>query len=151
MADNVKNIQENLGDFLSKEAELAKAELVPSAKKAGIGAGMFAISLGFALHAVWMIVIALAAVFTWLLTLTGMSLALSLILGFLIAAVVSLILAGIFALIGIGNFKKVKAPSATIAEFKATLNALSDGWTRKDDPAMPVKKPDLNVVPGERA
>lgn len=151
MADNVKDIRENLGDFLSKEAELAKAELVPSAKKAGIGAGMFAISLGFALHAVWMLVIALAALFTWLLTLTGLSLALSFILGFLIAAVVSLIFAGVFALIGIGNFKKVKAPEATIAEFKATLNAVSDGWSRKNDPAMPAKHPDLNVVPGESA
>lgn len=151
MADNVKNIQDHLGNFLSKEAELAKAELVPSAKKAGIGTGMLAVSLGFALHAVWMIVIALAALFTWLLTLTGMSLALSFILGFLIAAVVSLIFAAIFALIGISKFKKVKAPEATIAEFKATLNAVADGWSRKNDPAMPVKQPDLNVIPGERA
>lgn len=146
MADNVTQIKDQLSVFISKETELAKAELVPAAKHAGKGIGFFAVSLAFVLHAVWMLVIALAALFTWLMSLTGLSTPLSFIFGFLIAMVVSLIIGGIFALIGLRNVKKVKAPEATIAEFKATVGAIADGWGRKQDPAMPVKSPDLNVV-----
>ncbi|WP_296138653.1 phage holin family protein [uncultured Tessaracoccus sp.] len=151
MADHVTTIKHQLGVFLSKEVELAKAELGPAAKHAGVGTGMLAISLGFALHAVWMFVIALAALFTWLMTLTGLSLALSLIFGFLIATVVSLVLAGIFALVGLRRYKKIKAPEATIAEAKSTIKAISDGWSQREDPAMPERRPNLGVVPGETA
>lgn len=149
MADNLQDIKDHLGTFFEKETELAKAEIVPSAKKAGIGSGLFAVALAFTLHAVWMLVIALAALFTWLMYLLGLSIPLSFVLGFLCAMVVSLLIAGLFALFGWLNFKKVKAPTATIAEFKATTNAIIDGWGRKDDPAMPIKSPDLKVVDGK--
>lgn len=148
MADNITHIKDHLGDFLEKETELAKAELVPSAKHAGFGAGFFAVALAFVLHAVWMLVIALAALFTWMLYLVGLSVPLSFILGFLIAMLVSLLIAGLFGLLGWSRFKKVKAPTATIGEFKATISAIADGWARKEDPAMPIKSPDLHVVDG---
>lgn len=146
MADNVTRIKEQLGVFLDKETELAKAELVPAAKKAGIGSGMFVVALAFVLHAVWMFVIALAALLAWLISLTGLSTALSIVLGFLAAMLISLIFAAVFAALGWGNFKKVKAPKATIAEFKATVGAITDGWARREDPSMPIKSPDLGIV-----
>lgn len=146
MADNVNDIKDRLTTFLSQEAELAKAEIVPSAKKAGVGSVMFIIALTFVLHALWMFVIALTAVLAWLISLTGLDMLLSVTLGFLAAFLISLIVGGIFAAIGLGKFKKVKAPTATIEEFKATLNAVVDGFTKKDASTMPVERPDLTVV-----
>lgn len=154
MADNLTRIQQQLGEFVEKEKELAKAEIVPSAKKAGVGSVLFVVALAFALHAVWMLVIALAALFSWLVSLTGLSTLLSIIFGFLIATIVSLILAGIFGLLGWSKFKKVKAPSATIAEFKATAQAVIDGF-KKGDHELPVKAPGapgrLKVIDDESA
>jgi tetrahydromethanopterin S-methyltransferase subunit F len=147
MADNVNDIagtvddiKQQLSEFIAREKELAKAEIVPSAKKAGVGSVLAVLALAFALHAVWMLVIALAAVFAWLVSLTGLSTALSIVFGFLIAAVISLIVAGILGLLGYRKFKKVKAPTATIAEFKATLSALVDGFT-KGEKGLPVRAP----------
>lgn len=153
MADNVHRIKEQLGAFLTKETELAKAEIVPSAKKAAWGSGLVVVALAFALHAVWMLVIALAAVFTWLMSLTGLSTELSIVFGFLIATVVSLLIAGVFGLLGWRKFKQVRAPKATIAEAKLTLNAIVDGFT-KGDQGLPVKvpgAPDLTVVDEHRS
>ncbi|NLE97755.1 MAG: phage holin family protein, partial [Propionibacterium sp.] len=110
MADNLTTIKEQLSDFISKETELAKAEIVPSAKKALWGTVLGVVALAFALHAVWMLVIALAAVFTWLISLTGLSVPLSLVFGFLIAMVVSLIIGAVFGFLAYRKFKKVKAP-----------------------------------------
>lgn len=149
MADKLTNIKDHLTDFVSKETELAKAEIVPSAKKAGMGSVMFIVALVFVLHAVWMLIIALAGLFSWLVSLTGLSTALSIVLGFLIATVVSLILGGVFAFIGYRHFKKVKAPKATIAEFKATLNAVTESIGGKNHGALPEGTPGLTVVDHE--
>ena len=46
-------IKDSLSEFVAKTSELAKAELKPSAKAAGIGAGFFAGAAVFALHAIW--------------------------------------------------------------------------------------------------
>lgn len=149
MADNLTNIKDHLSDFVSKETELAKAEIVPSAKKAGLGSAMVIIALVFVLHAVWMLIIALAGLFSWLVSLAGLSTPISLVLGFLIAMLVSLILAGIFGFIGYRYFKKVKAPTATIAEFKATVNAVTESIAGKNHGAMPQSTPGLTVVDEE--
>lgn len=141
MADNLGNIKDQLGEFFSKEAELAKAEIVPSAKKALSGTIFGIIALTFGLHAIWMLVIALAAVFTWLMSLLGLSVPLSLIFGFLIAMVVSLLIGAVFALVAWRKFKKVKAPTATIAEAKATLTAITDGLSGKGDDGLPARAP----------
>lgn len=146
MADNVSRIKQHLGEFFSKESELAKAELVPSLKSAGKGTGLMVVALGFVLHAAWMLVIALSAVFTWLFTLTGLSLALSLVFGFLMAAVLALLIAALFALFGLRSFKKVKAPKATIAEFSATVDAIAQGFGRKEDDHLPAESRGLGDI-----
>lgn len=145
MASNLNTIKDQLSAFASREAELAKLELLPAAKNAGKGSAVFVVSLGFALHAVWMFVIALAALFTWLMTLTGLSLIVCMILGFLCAGFVSLILAGIFAFIGVVFFKKVRSPKATIEELKATVSAIGEGWTKKEN--EPTARVDLTEKP----
>lgn len=141
MADNLSNIKDQLGEFFSKEAELAKAEIVPSAKKGLFGTVLAIVALTFALHAVWMLVIALAAVFTWLISLWGLSVELSLIFGFLIAAVVSLLIGAGFGFFAFRKFKQVKAPTATIAEAKATFSAITDGLSGRGDDGLPARAP----------
>lgn len=136
MADNVNEIKELLSDFAAKEAELAKAELIPAAKKAGLGTGMLAISLAFVLHAVWMLIISLTTLLTWLFSLTGLSTPISIVLGFLVAFFIALAFAALFGWLGLRYFKKVKAPHGTIAEAKGLLDAIMIGLGRQQTSIM---------------
>ena len=47
-------------------------------------------------------------------------------LGFLVSVVFSLLVAAVLVTFGLGKFKQVKKPEATIAEAKATLDAVVD-------------------------
>ena len=58
------DIKDAVSDFISKESELAAAEIKPAAKAAGFGAGFFAGAAVFVLHAVWMLVILIALAVT---------------------------------------------------------------------------------------
>ncbi len=123
----VQRIREGLTQFVAAETELAKAEVVPAAKHAGIGSGLFAGAAAFLGHALWMLIIALALAIGWLLdSVTGLSTWGAFTLGFVITAVISIIIAAILALIGKSQIKKVRKPEATIAEAKATMSALAD-------------------------
>ena len=122
-----QQVRTSLAEFVSKETELAKAELVPTAKQAGIGSGMFAGAGAFALHALWMIIIAIALAIAWLLnSVTVLGPWGSGTIAFVITAVFSLLVAFILVKLGQSRFKKVGAPEATIAEAKATFTAISD-------------------------
>lgn len=120
-----------VADFGAREAELAQAEITPIVKNAGIGAGMFGGAAAMGVQALWMLLIALALALGLLWdTVTALSTWASMTLGFVSAAILWLIVAGVLALIGKGRFGKVQAPKATIAEAKATLQAVSDAVSR---------------------
>lgn len=122
-----QQVRTSLAEFVSKETELAKAELVPSAKQAGVGSGMFAGAGVLALHALWMIIIAISLAIAWLLnSLTVLGPWGSGTIAFIITAVFSLLLAFVLVKLGQSRFKKVSKPDATIAEAKATLTAITD-------------------------
>jgi hypothetical protein len=113
VSDLIKNISDDVKHLVQDEIELAKAELIPSAKKAGIGAGMFGAAGYFGINGLTLLYVAAA--------LGIYALGLSLWLSFLIVAVVLLLLAGILALIGLNNVKKVKGPEKTIAQAKLSV------------------------------
>ena len=137
-------IKEAVSDFVSKESELAAAEIKPAAKAAGMGAGFFAGAAVFALHAVWMLVILIAlAVGLLLNALTPMGPFPSITLGFLVSVIFSLVVAGVLFLMGRGKFKHVKKPDATIAEAKATFDVVIDRITGGGRPDEIVKVDDL--------
>ncbi|MCC2594379.1 phage holin family protein [Tessaracoccus sp. OS52] len=122
----------DFAEFVEREKELAKAELVPAARHAGIGGALFGGVGVFAFHAIWMLIIALALAVGWLLdSVTVLGPWGSLTIGFVVTAVVSLLIAFILLKIGQGQFKRVHAPEATIAEAKATMAALADAATGK--------------------
>ena len=113
VADIIKSITDDVKHLVQDEIELAKAELVPSAKKAGIGAGLLGGAGYFGINGLTLLYVAAA--------LGLYALGLSLWLSFLIVAVVLLVIAGILGLIGLVNLKKVKGPDKTIAQAKESV------------------------------
>lgn len=145
-----EKVKSSLGEFVSKETELAKAEIVPAAKHAGFGSGMFAGAGIFALHALWMIIIAISLAIAWLLnSVTVLGPWGSGTIAFVITAVFSLLVAFILVKLGQSRFKKVSKPDATIAEAKATFSAISD--TLSGDSAAHRELAAQNVIPGATA
>lgn len=145
-----QQIKTSLAEFVSKETELAKAEVVPAAKQAGIGSGLFAGAGILALHALWMILIAVVLAIAWLLnSVTNLGPWASGTFAFVITAVFSLLVAFILVKVAQSRFKKVSMPEATIAEAKATLTAISDAVSGDNpaDRALAAK----NVIPGATA
>lgn len=145
-----KQVKASLAEFISKETELAKAEVVPAAKQAGIGSGLFAGAGILALHALWMILIAIVLAIAWLLnSVTILGPWASGTFAFLITAIFSLLVAFILAKVGQSRFKKVSKPEATIAEAKATLTAISDAVS--GDGTADRGLASRNVIPGATA
>ncbi|MCW2805303.1 MAG: hypothetical protein QOF52_2037 [Propionibacteriaceae bacterium] len=108
VGDLIKSITDDVKSLVRGEIELAKAELTPSAKNAGLGAGLFGGAGYFGINAMTLLYIAAA--------LGLAALGVPLWLAFLIVAVVLLIIAAILALIGKSRIDKVKGPDATIAQ-----------------------------------
>lgn len=126
------DVKDAISGFIANESELAAAELKPAAKAAGIGSAMFAGAGVFLFHAVWMLVIIIAlAVGLLLNALTSLQPWTSITLGFVASMLFSIIVAVVLALIGKGKFKDVKKPEATIAEAKATIDAVSNALTSR--------------------
>ncbi len=143
-ASTFNRVAANVSDFIAVESELAKAELVPAAKHAGIGTGFFAGAGAFIFHALWMLVIAMALAISWALnSFTPLGPWGSFTIGFLLTVMFSLLIAFILIMLGRRQFKQVKKPEATIAEAKATAAAISAalGTTPTDEPTLTAYRP----------
>lgn len=110
----IKSITDDVKLLVRDEVALAKAELIPAAKNAGIGAGLFGAAAYFAISALSILYIALAL---GLAAATGWSYWLS----FLLVGVLLLLVAGACAAIGLSRVKKVKGPDKTIAQANQTV------------------------------
>ncbi len=133
-ASTLNRVKENVSDFIAVESELAKAELVPAAKHAGIGTGLFAGASAFIFHAIWMLIIAVAIAISWALnSFTPLGPWGAFTFGFLITVVMSLLIAFILIMLGRAQLRQVKKPEATIAEAKATLDSISDALGAQPD------------------
>jgi len=113
VGDLIKGITDDVKSLVRGEIELAKAELVPSAKNAGVGAGMFGGAGYFGVNGLLLLYIAAA--------LGLAALGVPAWLAFVIVGVVLLVIAGILALIGLRLVKKVKGPEATVAQANQTV------------------------------
>ena len=122
VSEIIANIREDVKAMVQGEVELAKAELVPAAKSAGIGAGLFAGAGYFAISALSLLFTAAA--------LGIFALGLPLWLSFLIMGVFLLLIAGVLGLIGLRNVKKVKPPEQTISEAQRTVTAVKGAIAR---------------------
>jgi hypothetical protein len=123
----VKSITGDVKLLVRDEIQLAKSELVPAAKNAGIGAGMFGAAGYFAICA--LSVLYFAAAFGLV------ALGLSEWLAFLIVGVVLLLIAAVLGLVGLMLIRKVKGPQRTIASANATVAELKAAFQRSNDAA----------------
>lgn len=141
VGDLVKSITDDVKLLVRGEIELAKTELVPSAKSAGIGAGLFGGAGYFAINAATLLYIAAAlglaalGVPTWL--------------AFVIVAVVLLVIAAVLALIGLRKVKQVKGPDATIAQAKQSVAEIK-GAVQRGQAAAKAPQIEGHVVGGSR-
>ncbi len=115
VSDLIKGISDDMKLLVRDEIQLAKAELVPAAKNAGIGAGLFGAAGYFAICALSVLYFAAAfalaqVVDTWL--------------AFLIVGVVLLLIAAVLGLVGFVLVRRVKAPEKTIANANATVTEI---------------------------
>jgi hypothetical protein len=114
VGDIIKGIQDDVKLLVRDEIELAKSELIPSAKQAGLGAGLlggagyFGISGMLLLYFAAAYGIVAAGLPAWL--------------AFLIVGGALLVLAAILGLIGRARVKKVKPPDRTIAAATQTVD-----------------------------
>lgn len=126
VGDLTKLISEDVKTLISDEIALAKAELIPSAKHAGIGAGMFGGAGYFAMNGLSLLFLAGALGISALFKApTGW-----VALGFAIMAVLVFLIAGILALVGKGQFGKVKGPERTIVQAQTSIQAVKGAIAR---------------------
>ena len=133
IADVIKSIQADVTTIVHGELELAKAELLPQAKRAGIGAGMFGAVgyLGLSAMAVMFATIGFAWAIgyqAWF----GLEILPALFWGFLTDMVTILLLAGLLAAIGKAQLK-FSEPKATIAQAEASMAAVAGAVERGKD------------------
>ena len=115
VSDLIKGITDDVKLLVRDEIQLAKTELVPAAKNAGIGAGLFGAAGYFAISALSILYFAAAfalaqVVETWL--------------AFLIVGVALLLIAAVLGLVGFVLVRKVRGPQRTIASANATVAEL---------------------------
>jgi membrane protein implicated in regulation of membrane protease activity len=96
----------DVSTLVRSEIELAKAEIGRSAKKAGVGAGLFGVAGVMAAFAGIFFFIALAELLTWLGLLRWLS--------YLIVFALLLFVAVVAALIGMRMLKKIEKPERTM-------------------------------------
>ena len=109
----VSNATEQMSQLVRSEVELAKTELAESAKKGGIGAGLFGGAGTIALYSSFFFFFFLAELLAiWLDRWAA----------FLIVFLIMIVLAGILAFVGLKNVKQVKAPQTTIDSTKELKN-----------------------------
>lgn len=132
VADTVKAITSDVQQLVRTEIELAKAELLPSAKTAGTGAGLFGGAGVFGLYALGLLFFGLS----WLI---GESLG-RVWLGFLAMTVLLLIIAGILFLVGRAKLKQAdfsaSRTKASAAQTAAAVKGAVAAVTNPDQPAL---------------
>jgi len=108
---------EHISTLIRGEVELAKAEITTSAKRGGIGAGMFG-AAG--------VILLLSVVFLFIALAEGLvALGLPRWVSYLIVWAFFVLLAGLLVLVGVRMLKKVKAPERTIETLKDSKELLS--------------------------
>lgn len=136
IAEVIKNIQADVTTIVRGELELAKAELMPQAKAAGIGAGMFSVAAVVGLTGLTVLLLGL----TFWLSLGfqvwfQLELLAALAWGFAVMAVLFFLVAGVVALLG-KNQLKFTGAARTAASTEATVAAVKTAVEKgKDDVA----------------
>jgi hypothetical protein len=128
IAELIKSVQEDVTTIVRGEIELVKAELVPQAKSAGVGAGLFGAAGYLALTGSILLFIGGSFGLSALYASIGFTTYVALLLGFISAAVILFILAGLLALIGKSRMK-FSGPDKTISSVEQSVGAVRSAVT----------------------
>lgn len=118
----IQSITDDMKLLVKDEIELAKSELKPSAKFAGIGGG-------FAAMALYLLIVGSILLFITI-ALVLYALGLAPWLSFLIVTVALFLVAGVFGLVAYTQIKKVKAPERSIAQAQDAVAEISGAVKR---------------------
>lgn len=150
-SETVKSITEDVKFIAKTEIELAKAEVLPKVKSAGIGAGLLGGAGYFALNAASLLYVA-ASLGVGILLMSVFEILPAITLGFVIVAVVMLLIAGILALVGKGKLEAMKdpQPKLAISQAEGVVEDLKGAVRRGQDgvPASITARSRAVVVPG---
>lgn len=126
----VNNLVVDTKSAVNDNIALAKAEVAPAAKAAGVGGGMFGAAGYLGANAASLLFLAgglgFGVLYSHLLDWGVMA---ATALGFVTMAVILLILAGILALVGKKKLKDVQPPKQAIAEAKTTVETVKRSLT----------------------
>lgn len=133
VGDILRHTMADVSLLTSRVIELAKVELIPSAKTAGVGAGLLVGAAVFALFALGLIFIGCSV-------LIGEALG-SVWLGFLIMAAGLLVITGVLAAIGVtqlnkSDFSATRTKQAATASITAVKGAVDRATTAAKTPAL---------------
>ena len=127
----VQSAMADVSSLIRSEVELAKAEVGRSAKKAGIGAGAFGVAGVLLGVSTVFLFITIAEFLTWL--------GLQRWISYLIVWAFFVLLAGIAALIGRGQLKKIEKPERTIETLRdlpEVMHRETPGQRRREVPTV---------------
>lgn len=129
--DTIKSISEDVRSLVQAEVALAKAELMPKAKSAGLGAGLLGGAGYLALNAATLLYIA-ASIGVGILLGGAVGVVPGIALGFLIVAVVMLAIAAVCVFIGQAKLKAMKdpKPELAIANAQGAITDVKDAVAR---------------------
>ncbi|MDR1768792.1 MAG: phage holin family protein [Propionibacteriaceae bacterium] len=130
MADSfgtlIKDIQEDVHTIIHGEIELVKAELIPQAKSAGLGAGLFGGAGYLAMVGLGLLFMGVGFGCAWFYSgVCGLGWAPAAFLGFVTGAVLALLVAGALALLGKAQLK-FGPPQAAIDSVNESVAAVRD-------------------------
>ena len=118
IGDLVKDASAQISSLVRSEIELAKTEVATSAKKAGIGGGLFAAAA---------VILAYSSFFLFFTIAEALDNFLPRWLAFLIVFLFMLVLVGVLALVGLKQIKGVKKPEKTIASVNDLKTVIPSG------------------------
>lgn len=121
----IMSMTDDIRTIVKGEIELVKAEMIPQAKKAGVGAGLFGAAGVLGINgATFLLVAAAFGVSELFIHFLSFSLASGLALGFVTTSLVLFLLAGILAGIGKGKVSGFKGPESARAHAEETVSAV---------------------------
>ncbi|HET9827805.1 MAG TPA: phage holin family protein [Nocardioidaceae bacterium] len=115
----VADASRDVSTLVRSEIALAKSELKVSVKAGGVGIALFAVAAFIGVLAIIMLSVAIA----YFIHMTGLHLAFC----FLIVFVLYLLIAGLFALVGLRKVKQVRAPERAIHQAQEMKNIRKRG------------------------
>ena len=127
----VQSAMADVSTLIRSEIELAKAEVGKSAKKAGIGAGAFGAAGALLFFSGIFLFVTIAEFLTWLGLIRWIS--------YLLVWLLLVVLAGIAALVGRGQIKKIEKPERTIETLRdlpEVMHREAPGQRRREVPTV---------------